>query len=52
MIRLVVNPGGASNAGELSAFSRSSDSIVAMVGYDSKHKVIGDVILDKFKKKL
>lgn len=46
-----MSPGGASNAGELSIFS-SNDSLAAMVGYDSKHKIIGEVILAKFKRNL
>lgn len=51
LIKLVVNPGGGFNAGELSAFSRSSEFVLAMGGYDRKQKIIGDVILAKFKKK-
>lgn len=52
LIRLVVNPGGASKADELSTFFGNSDSMIAMVDYNSKHKTIEDVILNKFKKKL
>lgn len=38
-----MSPDGAASAGKLSACSRSCDFVAAMVCYDSKHKISGEV---------